>query len=392
MEGPTSEVFRRNGIAAQSSEGANCFSLVLASAAEAGSGGGGKRTLDLQVRMHPPPSPPTAASPSVPSAPPACRACLACPSSSSLPSVPRLLSLSSVPKMPSPILMPTLITAPPSLPPSLPPSRRYLDPISTHLLSRQANSHDEVSVWTRYFRQVVERGQLEAHARRVAMRAQPRERFLEMASQVPLPPFTFPPPTAHTRHVPYAIASTASPPPTHPRRTHDTTRAFALTAIPRARVPPLTSFSSHSHHMRLTTPHHASPPLSLLTLTPPLPTTFIAGVAARDPSALGDGALLEAHAHALVGGRALRAARAALAARHRRRGRMRRHRRRRRQGVRAGDGGDDDGRPARGAQLVRQPAAGRLCARRAEPIHRRGVADAGDDDAQRASARRALRA
>ena len=53
MEGPTSEVFRRNGIAAQSSEGANCFSLVLASAAEAGGGGGGggKRTLDLQVTM-----------------------------------------------------------------------------------------------------------------------------------------------------------------------------------------------------------------------------------------------------------------------------------------------------------------------------------------------------
>lgn len=54
MEGPTSEVFRRNGIAAQSSEGANCFSLVLASAAEAGGGGGGKRTLDLQVIMPPP--------------------------------------------------------------------------------------------------------------------------------------------------------------------------------------------------------------------------------------------------------------------------------------------------------------------------------------------------
>jgi len=87
--GPASEVFRRNGVAAQSSDGANCFSLVLAADA------GGKRTLDLQ-----------------------------------------------------------------------------------------ANSHDEVSVWTRYFRQVVERGQLEAHARRVAMRAQPRERFLEMASQV----------------------------------------------------------------------------------------------------------------------------------------------------------------------------------------------------------------
>ena len=51
-------------------------------------------------------------------------------------------------------------------------------------LDLQAHSHDEVSVWTRYFRQVVERGQLEAHARRVAMRAQPREAFLEMASQV----------------------------------------------------------------------------------------------------------------------------------------------------------------------------------------------------------------
>ena len=87
-------------------------------------------------------------------------------------------------------------------------------------LDLQANSHDEVSVWTRYFRQVfealtfasrsrsqsrsqsrsctlnphpdpsptldqvVERGQLEAHARRVAMRAQPREAFLEIASQV----------------------------------------------------------------------------------------------------------------------------------------------------------------------------------------------------------------
>jgi len=88
--GPASEVFRRNGVAAQSSDGANCFSLVLADGE-----GGGKRTLDLQ-----------------------------------------------------------------------------------------AHSHDEVSVWTRYFRQVVERGQLEAHARRVAMRAQPREAFLEMASQV----------------------------------------------------------------------------------------------------------------------------------------------------------------------------------------------------------------
>ena len=91
--GPASEVFRRNGLSAASSDGANCFSLVLAADTSANSGG--KRTLDLQ-----------------------------------------------------------------------------------------ASSYDEVSVWTRYFRQVVERGQLEAHARRVAMRAQPRERFLEMASQV----------------------------------------------------------------------------------------------------------------------------------------------------------------------------------------------------------------
>ena len=35
-------------------------------------------------------------------------------------------------------------------------------------LELQANSHDEVSVWRRYLRQVDERGQLEAHARRVA--------------------------------------------------------------------------------------------------------------------------------------------------------------------------------------------------------------------------------
>ena len=39
-------------------------------------------------------------------------------------------------------------------------------------------------MWAAYFKQVVERSRLEAHARRVALRAQPRESFLEMASQI----------------------------------------------------------------------------------------------------------------------------------------------------------------------------------------------------------------
>ena len=51
-------------------------------------------------------------------------------------------------------------------------------------LDLQASSKDEVGIWARYFRQVIERSQLEEHARAVAMRAQPRERFLEMATLV----------------------------------------------------------------------------------------------------------------------------------------------------------------------------------------------------------------
>ena len=51
-------------------------------------------------------------------------------------------------------------------------------------LDLQASSKDEVGIWARYFRQVIERSQLEEHARAVAMRAQPRERFLEMATMV----------------------------------------------------------------------------------------------------------------------------------------------------------------------------------------------------------------
>ena len=42
-------------------------------------------------------------------------------------------------------------------------------------LDLRAPSADEVAVWAAYFRQVVERSRLEAHARRVALRAQPRE-------------------------------------------------------------------------------------------------------------------------------------------------------------------------------------------------------------------------
>mmetsp|Transcript_44627 Transcript_44627/g.111102 ORF Transcript_44627/g.111102 Transcript_44627/m.111102 type:complete len:592 (+) Transcript_44627:37-1812(+) len=82
--GGDSDVFRRNGVAAQSSEGALCFSLVF-----------GGRTLDLQ-----------------------------------------------------------------------------------------ATTPDEVSIWTRYFSQVIERTQLEAHMRSVALRAQPRELFLESSVAV----------------------------------------------------------------------------------------------------------------------------------------------------------------------------------------------------------------
>lgn len=42
----------------------------------------------------------------------------------------------------------------------------------------------QVTVWAAYFRQVVERSRLEEHARRVALRMQPREQFIEMASRV----------------------------------------------------------------------------------------------------------------------------------------------------------------------------------------------------------------
>ena len=51
-------------------------------------------------------------------------------------------------------------------------------------LDLRAPSADEVSVWAAYFKQVVKRSRLEAHARHVAMRAQPRETFVEMASAV----------------------------------------------------------------------------------------------------------------------------------------------------------------------------------------------------------------
>ena len=207
----------------------------------------------------------------MPSAPPACRACLACPSSSSLPSVPRLLSLSSVPKMPSPILMPTL-TAPPSLPPSLSTlSRPCLDPVSTRLLPpcRQANSHDEVSVWTRYFRQVVERGQLEAHARRVAMRAQPRERFLEMASQVP--PLAYPPsPSRHPRRTPDTCLTPLLLPPLRHPPTHGARTTRHVTCLHPHGHPSSTCPTAHIVLVSLSphTPHHASPPPPSLPLTP----------------------------------------------------------------------------------------------------------------------------
>uniref|UniRef100_A0A7S3AS00 Rab-GAP TBC domain-containing protein n=1 Tax=Haptolina ericina TaxID=156174 RepID=A0A7S3AS00_9EUKA len=51
-------------------------------------------------------------------------------------------------------------------------------------LDLQASTPDETTIWTRYFIQVVERTQLEAHARRIALRAQPREDFFEIASAV----------------------------------------------------------------------------------------------------------------------------------------------------------------------------------------------------------------
>ena len=78
-------------------------------------------------------------------------------------------------------------------------------------LDLQAHSHDEVSVWTRYFRQVVERGQLEAHARRVAMRAQPREAFLEIASQA----WRHDPNTPTLTPASLALALALDPTPTH---------------------------------------------------------------------------------------------------------------------------------------------------------------------------------
>ena len=51
-------------------------------------------------------------------------------------------------------------------------------------LDLQAASADELAIWTHYFQQVIERTQLEEHARKVALSAQPRESFQESASRL----------------------------------------------------------------------------------------------------------------------------------------------------------------------------------------------------------------
>lgn len=48
----------------------------------------------------------------------------------------------------------------------------------------QASTPEELEIWTHFFQQVVERSRLEQHARRVALRGQPREAFLLSASDV----------------------------------------------------------------------------------------------------------------------------------------------------------------------------------------------------------------
>ena len=51
-------------------------------------------------------------------------------------------------------------------------------------LDLQAATHEELEIWTHFFQQVVERSRLEQHARRVALRGQPREAFLLSASDI----------------------------------------------------------------------------------------------------------------------------------------------------------------------------------------------------------------
>jgi len=51
-------------------------------------------------------------------------------------------------------------------------------------LDLQAATAEELEIWTHFFQQIVERSRLEQHARRVALRGQPREAFLLTASEI----------------------------------------------------------------------------------------------------------------------------------------------------------------------------------------------------------------
>jgi len=56
--------------------------------------------------------------------------------------------------------------------------------LKSRTIDLQAGSPELADFWVRYFKEVVERSRLEATARRIAMRAQPREAFVEMAERV----------------------------------------------------------------------------------------------------------------------------------------------------------------------------------------------------------------
>lgn len=65
------------------------------------------------------------------------------------------------------------------------PDRAYFSLVlNQRTIDLQADTAELGDFWSRYFKQVVERSRIEATARRLALRAQPRERFVEQATRI----------------------------------------------------------------------------------------------------------------------------------------------------------------------------------------------------------------